>query len=235
MAPAALDLFGGFQLRVGRAAIECASSAQRLLAFLALHPRPQSRVRVAGLLWPETSDRRAAANLRSSLWRLPDPPGVSLVECLGPSIALAPQVEVDVRRAEQVGWECVHDTASIVDPGDASLFFDELLPGWYDDWVTTERERLGQLRLSFLEAIAYALLRQGAVVDALDVALRLVAGDPLREQSQRALISVYRATGSLGQSVRQLEAYRALLREAIGCEPPDALVEYASSPATVSP
>ena len=24
-------------------------------------------------------------------------------------------------------------------PGDASLFFDDLLPGWYDDWVTTER------------------------------------------------------------------------------------------------
>ena len=235
MAPAALDLLGGFQLRVDRAAIECATSAQRLLAVLALHPRPQSRARVAGLLWPETSDRRAAANLRSSLWRLPNRPGLSLVECLGPSIALAPEVDVDVRRAERVGWECVHNAASIVVPGDASLFFDDLLPGWYDDWVATERERLGQLRLSFLEAITYALLRQNAVVDALDVALRLVAGDPLREQSQRALISVYRASGSVGQSVRQLEVYRALLREAIGCEPPEALVEYASSPLALSP
>ena len=235
MAPAALELFGGFELRVDRATIDCASSAQRLLALLALHRRPQSRARVAGLLWPDTSDRRAAANLRSSLWRLPDLPGAGLVECHGPSIALAQEVEVDVRRAEQVGWKCVHNAASIVDPGDASLFFDDLLPGWYDDWVTTERERLGQLRLSFLEAITYALLRQGAVVDALDVALRLVAGDPLREQSQRALISVYRASGSVGQSVRQLEVYRALLREAIGCEPPEALVEYASSPVAVSP
>jgi DNA-binding SARP family transcriptional activator len=142
-------------------------------------------------------------------------------------LAIAQQVHVDTRTVESVGWTFVRDPEAIVRPDDGRLFFDELLPGWYDDWVIMERERLAQLRLHFLEAMAIALLNQQRLVEALDVALRLVGADPLRERSQRALISVYRAEGSLGQAARQLASYRALMHETFGCEPSAALVELA--------
>jgi DNA-binding SARP family transcriptional activator len=41
-----------------------------LLGYLALHDGPQPRPRLAGLLWPEISDTRAAGNLRRAVWDL---------------------------------------------------------------------------------------------------------------------------------------------------------------------
>lgn len=43
---------------------------QRLLALLALHDGLMQRVYVAGKLWLDTTDQQAAANLRSTLWRV---------------------------------------------------------------------------------------------------------------------------------------------------------------------
>jgi len=57
-------------VRVRGRRIAISRGSQRLLAFLALQERPVSRVHVAGVLWPELPDERAAANLRSALWRL---------------------------------------------------------------------------------------------------------------------------------------------------------------------
>jgi DNA-binding SARP family transcriptional activator len=69
-ATAMLSLLGGFELRSGGGPIEVPHSARRLLAFLALQERPVSRSFVAGTLWPETTDERAGASLRSTLWRI---------------------------------------------------------------------------------------------------------------------------------------------------------------------
>ena len=43
---------------------------RRVMAILALRDGPLLRVFVAGALWPDTVDERAAASLRSALWRL---------------------------------------------------------------------------------------------------------------------------------------------------------------------
>ena len=51
-------------------AVDVTPSAQRLLAFIALSPRGVDRAFLAFQLWPEHSEQRAKANLRSALWRL---------------------------------------------------------------------------------------------------------------------------------------------------------------------
>lgn len=222
-----LQLLGGFSVRVDGTPVEVPESSQRVLVYLALHERPQARHVVAGDLWPESSETRAAANLRSAIWRLPDGGGTRMIRASSHVLSIDPLVDVDVRHVEAIGWSLVRDSSATVQVDDGRLFFEELLPGWYDDFVIFERERLAQLRLHFLEATAAALLRVGHVAEALDVALRLVAFDPLRERSQRALMSVYRAEGSLGQAARQLEKYRALMRETFSCEPSNELIELA--------
>jgi DNA-binding SARP family transcriptional activator len=80
---------------------------------------------------------------------------------------------------------------------DRNRFLEDLLPGWYDDWVIFERERIFQLRMHFLEAFIDALVRAGRHAAALDTAFRLIAADPLRERSFAALSRVYEAEGSL--------------------------------------
>ncbi|MDJ0768571.1 MAG: BTAD domain-containing putative transcriptional regulator [Ilumatobacter sp.] len=202
-------------------AIDLPDSTRRLIAYLALSDGPQERSLVAAILWPEKSDERAAANLRSSIWRMDAPTGVDLVSVHRSCIELGDDVSVDARDLQQSGWDLVHrglDVSAAVDV-DRRAFVAELLPGWYDDWVIAERERLTQLQLHFMEALAYALVRAGRIPEALDVAIRLSAADSLREGSQRVLLWAYCWEGSLGQARRQLERYRDELREEFGVEP----------------
>ncbi|MFD0346209.1 BTAD domain-containing putative transcriptional regulator [Kitasatospora aburaviensis] len=95
----------------------------------------------------------------------------------------------------------------------------DLLPGWYEDWVLAERERLRQLQLHTLETLSGRLLDQGRHADALDTALRVVQLDPTRESAHRAAIRVHLAEGNLGEVVRQFDACRTLLRRELGVGP----------------
>jgi DNA-binding SARP family transcriptional activator len=220
-----LHLLGGFSVTDHGELLDLPESSHRLLVYLALRERPQCRAVVAGSLWPNKTETRAGANLRSSLWRLQSFGNHRFIESSGSTLSLGDHVCVDVRRVEHAGWSLVRGTTTVSAEIEPQLFLLELLPGWYDDWVIMERERLAQLQLHFLEALTTAMLSEGRVAEALDVAVRLVAIDPLRERSQRALITVYRAEGSLGQARRQLASYRALMLDTFGCEPSADLLE----------
>jgi DNA-binding SARP family transcriptional activator len=211
-------MLSGFSLVAADAHHEAPEGCQRLLVQLALRDRPQCRAVVAATLWPEKSDARACANLRSALWRLPTPGGAPLVVAEGATLRLSERVDVDVRRAEALGWALVRGQHNDIDDVDIGLFLGELLPGWYDDWVIFERERIAQLQVHFLEALSDLLLMRGRIPQALDVALRLVAADPFREGSHRALLAVYRADRNVGQAQRHLEGYRELIRSTFGCD-----------------
>jgi DNA-binding SARP family transcriptional activator len=198
--------------------VELPELSKRLLVFLALRDRPQRRSFIAGSLWPEKPEARATANLRSALWRMPTLHPEPIVRSGAKELALSPLVEVDVHEAEDVGWGLVQ-RGELPDALDTHLFYSDLLPGWYDEWLIVERERFAALQLHFLEAMATLLLEKRRVAEALDVALRLVAADPLREGSQRVLITVYLADGNWRDALGQLDRCRALLAETFGCEP----------------
>lgn len=217
---AALQLMGGFELTAGGRPVVVPEASQRLVAMVALASGPLDRRLVACRLWPDKTDDRAAANLRSSLWRLPCLASDELISATGNQLALCDDIEVDVHQIERHGWSLLeHAPHRASNPLDRSMLLAELLPAWYDEWVLAERERLAQLQLHFAEALAYTYLDRGAVAAALDLALRLVAVDPLRERSQRVLLTVYCSEGSLGQAQRQLDRYGRLLEEAFGCRP----------------
>jgi DNA-binding SARP family transcriptional activator len=191
-------MLGRFELSVGGVGVPLPLSAQRVIVFLALHDRPQRRPVIAGNLWPEKSEERAAANLRTALWRARVPCGPSLVAAHGSLLTLSRHVNVDVHQMQVAGWRLV-EGCDITSPtrADGGQFFEDLLPGWYDDWVILERERITQLRMHFLEAIVDRLVSDGHHAAALDIAFRLIAADPLRERSFAALARAYEAEGSL--------------------------------------
>jgi DNA-binding SARP family transcriptional activator len=180
-----LRLLGGFELRLPTGQAEVPESAQRLIAFLALRRRPQTRLCVAGNLWPEKSDARATANLRSTLWRARLEDGTSAIVTKGSLVGIDPAVRLDVADLERVKADTASTTFCANGQPAYERLFDELLPGWYEDWVLLERERLVQLQLRIAEALAVALVHAGDLISATDIAYRTQALDPTGETRNR--------------------------------------------------
>ncbi|HEX6232780.1 MAG TPA: BTAD domain-containing putative transcriptional regulator [Jiangellaceae bacterium] len=231
--PLQLTLFNNWQLLRDRQPIQIPSRSQRLVALLALRGR-QNRAKVAGILWPDVSEPRAQASLRAALSalqrRVP-----SLVNKDNGDICLNGDISSDVvefrRQADQILNGHIPEPLPVLD--DPALTGGELLPGWYDDWVFVEQERIHQLRLHVLEALAQELADRGAHPHALQMALSAVEIDPLRESARRAVINVHLSQGNTADAVREYERFSSLLQNELGvtptCQMTD-LIEGATTP-----
>jgi DNA-binding SARP family transcriptional activator len=215
---ARLHLLDGFQLRLDSTPVELSVSAQRLLAFLALRGRA-GRSRVAGTLWPEVTEDRALASLRTALWRVQQA-GRGVITIIAADIELAPGVAVDAQELTASARLLLHDAIDHLSPWWSSgRLQGELLPDWPDDWLVVERERLRQLRLHALERLAERWTEQACYGLAVEAALAAIRTDPLRESAHRAAIVAHLAEGNLGEAIRQYERCREILLEEFGVEP----------------
>ena len=215
-----LDLLGRFALECDSDSIGVPVGVQRLLAFLALRG-PCNRHNVAGTLWPEVTDAQALASLRTCVWRLNKAlPG--LMDPCGPALALSDFVEVDSQEQEAFASALLNHERDDLEWLTAHLPLlrgGELLPGWYDDWVILERERLNQLRLHALELAATRLTQCHELDLALLLALEAVRTEPLRETANAALMSVYLAEGNVSDAVHQYDVFRDVLQRELALEP----------------
>jgi DNA-binding SARP family transcriptional activator len=214
-----LSLLGTFQLAVDGVPVPVPFSAQRLLAFLGLRDRPVLRSHVAGCLWPESPEVRAAANLRSALWRLGHPSS-RVVLAAGRYLQLSPAVEVDLRRSTAIAQQLLDPDRPLVEADRAvSILTEDVLPDWFDEWIAVAREHFRQLRLHALEALCERLMGLGRYQEAIEAGLAAVAAEPLRESAHRALIRTHLAEGNLGEAMQQYRAFRRLLRAELGLDP----------------
>jgi DNA-binding SARP family transcriptional activator len=213
-----LALLNGFQLSCNGRMIRLPLNSQRLLAFLALNGRNLARSYVAGLLWPESSDERAGASLRTTLWRV-QRARLRLTESAGGTLGLAPAVMVDVHEMERVASALLAPSGGRLPEPGPLLQSGELLPGFYEEWVLMERERLNQLRLHALEALCRRFTSMGRYGDAVAAGIAAVAAEPLRESAQAVLIEAHLAEGNMSEAIRQYQRYRRVLREELNLEP----------------
>jgi len=226
---AQLTLLGAFELRVDGDPFELPLNGKRVLAFLALNGHTLMRSFVAGSLWLDTTDARAAANLRSALWRLNRT--YRLVEADGERLRLGRDVGVDVAAAVTQALDLVDpENTGCPRPGEL-LLRGELLPDWYDDWVAVERERLRQLRVHALESLCTRLTAAARYAEATEAALEATQAEPLRESAHRALVRVHLAEGNHNEALGQYERYRRMLANELGLAPSpqmEALVAFTS-------
>lgn len=215
---AGLYLLDRFRLEYGATSVDVCAGGQRLLAYLGLR-RHATRAVLAGTLWPDATEERAHGSLRTTLWRLhrERPP---IVRSGGDTLSLEDTVHVDARALGESALRVVRSSGSL--GGDSALdllFSGDLLPGWYEDWVLFERERLRQLRLHALDSVAEHLAAQGQHALALEAALESVRMEPLRESAHRAVVSVHLAEHNVAEAVRHYKAFRTLLLAELGVEP----------------
>lgn len=214
-----LGLIGGFSLRREGEPIHLPISAQRLVAFLALSEGPSQRSHVAGTFWPDVSEGRAMANLRSVIWRLPRP-SHEIVVCDGGQLALRRDVIIDARNLSQTAFGIL-EARDAGNPVEFELLIhaDEILPDWSDEWLLVDRERYHQIRLHALERLCEQLAATGRFGLAVEACLAALAAEPLRESAQRQLIEVYLSEGNRAEALRQYASYQRVIREEVGVEP----------------
>ncbi len=219
---ARVSLLDRFEVSVGGRVVAVPPLSQRVLAFLALERRPVRRHRLAGALWPDTTDARASASLRTALWRLGEHRG-ALLESNDVGIDLRPGVEVDIRRMEGAASLLKGPLPAPDEALDLTLYRGALLPDWWEDWVLFERERLRQLQLHALESVCAQLTGAGRHPEAVEAGLAAVAAEPLRESARHALMQAYLAEANAAEALREYERFRVCLAREVGLEPSPAM------------
>ncbi len=212
-----LRLLGFWQLRLNGQPQSVGARQQQLIAALALlGARP--RHALSGVLWPESSEEQASTSLRAVLFRISHELPRLLADSRDP-VALAAGVRTDiggVRRLidhiARLGIEPPHSAAEVLRNA-------ELLPGWYDDWVMYEQERLQQQRMAALETLAARYLAQGNHVHALEAARASAAIEPLRESAQLMIVRSYLAADDRVSAMRVFRDFRARLADELGVAP----------------
>jgi DNA-binding SARP family transcriptional activator len=241
-----LHLLGHFSLVVDGSVQVLTPSAARILAFLALRRRPTPRGVLAERLWPDRPEARARANLRATMWRMP-PTSRPVFRDSGGALSLMPSTVIDVDDVTDRCWQLLRSGQIDGNHGDGSTRLDldllsdlrpglsllnDLLPGWHEDWVLVDRERLRQLQLHALESLANALLRRGQIAEAIDAASRALGMEPLRESAVRVLVSAHLTSGNVSEAHRVVATYRDNIQRDLGVAPSSYLTDLLSSSRT---
>jgi DNA-binding SARP family transcriptional activator len=221
-----LRLFGTPRVTVDDQRLELPDAAKRLAMFLALQSGPVNRPHVARALWPDVGTARADGNLRSALWRM-SPFRDRVLTLTGNLLGLHDDVLVDARAVTHWAARVADGLGTEADLATAPAVADalDLLPGWYDEWVLAERDRVRDRLLTALERISGILATSDRCAEAVQVAMVAVTADPLRESAQRALMEAHLAEGNWVEARRSLSVYRRLLRRELGIEPDPCLVK----------
>jgi DNA-binding SARP family transcriptional activator len=226
-------LLGPMDLRFGEQQLPPLESAraESLLAYLLLHrDAPQPRQRLAFLLWPGSTERQAQTNLRKVLHTLRRAlPGADGLIEIGPRT-------LRWRAGAPLWLDTEHFGRALAEgrlEEAVETYTGELLEGRYDEWLMDERERLAGLYLEALERLARQHEDGRRWPDAIRCAERLVAQDPLREDSHRLLMQLCRASGDRARAVRAYHVCATALERELGIEPsPETRAVYESLVAT---
>ncbi len=210
-----IRLLGQYDVRRDGEPVKIASRPSRLLfAYLALtagkhHPRE----RLAGLLWPESDESSARGNLRQALWRLR--------KAIGEAYLLVDNRTVAFDSAARYWLD-----AALLEPGNdpdlseaVAVYEGELLPGYYEEWVLLERERLQAAFERKMQRLLDALEQQGRWPEILRWAEHWIAFGQVPEPAYRALMIAHAALGDLPAAAAAYERCAAALQLEVGVEP----------------
>ena len=213
------SLLGTFDVRHGEKSITIASRpAQSLFAYLILTAgTSHRREKLAGLLWPDSLEQTARDNLHHALWKVrkalstPQKPKTEYILADDLSIAFnaASEYWLDAATLEKVDEGASADVLISV----LSTYQGELLPGFYDEWVTLEREHLNSIFEHHMARLMSLLQDEKRWLDVLDWGERWIKLGQKPEAAFRALMSAHAMKGDMSKVVVTYERCVKSLKE----------------------
>lgn len=232
-----IQLFGTFLAALDGKQVSGFDSdkVRALLSYLAIESdRPQRREKLAGLLWPEFSERSARTNLRRALSNLrlligdqdTSPPYLHVTRQTIQFNAESDS-EVDVSTFSQLVEGAGGQMPTIEQLEDAiNLYQGSFLEGFsipdsvgFEEWVVVTREKLQGRALRAMTRLAEYYEGSGSYEQALRFAQRQVELDSFREEAHQQVMRILALNNQRTEALAQFETYRQVLEEELGAEP----------------
>lgn len=231
-----IELFGTPRITWGEQPIHALHKGrlQILLAYLVLHHgEPISREHLAITLWPDSSEPQARTNLRqlvhhlrralpsecdflmpngqTVIWLPDDRCAVDIFEFEAAVARGAVARERQANADERKGLEAA-----------AALYQDDLLRGFYDEWIEPKRKHFREQLVQVLHRVVELSRETGDAHAAIYQAERLLTLDPLRENHYRLLMELHARTGDRAAALRTYHQCMRVLRRELGVTPGEA-------------
>lgn len=234
MANLSISLLGPFRATRGGVPVTSFESnkVRALLAYLAVEAgRAHSRSVLAGLLWPDRTQRLALGNLRYALSNLRQAIGDSQAQ---PSFLLVSRDTLQLNPASdyELDTALLDAAANARDPtteqlqSALALCRGSFLEGLsladspaFEEWMLLKRERFNQQLLKVLQRLTAAYERRGDYAQARLYAWRQVEVEPYQEEGHRQLMRLLALDGQRSAALAQYQSCRRLLMQELGVEP----------------
>lgn len=202
--------------------------ALEILAFLVLHAGlPQERVRLAGLIWPDSSEGQSRTNLRRELHGLRQLPGLAhLIQADGAALLWREgdgshsdvydfmrhrELALRLARERDPAGVRLHAAAAI------GAYKGQLLPGMYSDWVQAERELLHRQCVELCDLVARA--PDTDLQGALGAARRRLQLEPLEEAGYQTLMELQCQAGDAAAALGTYHRCASVLEQELHVKP----------------
>jgi DNA-binding SARP family transcriptional activator len=230
-------LFGKFAASDGSDTLKGleATKDQELLSYLLIHrTQHHSRETLAGLLWSENSTERSKKYLRQALWHLQAvfesgsaaDEKIILVEHDWLKLNSANRPWCDVAEFEEafaasegIAGNQLDDALACTLKHAVTLYRDDLLVGWYHDWILFERERLQNRYLIMLDKLLGYACQRCEHEAGQTYGEMILRHDPAHERTHRQLMGLYYAVGDRTAALRQYDRCVAALKQELGIAP----------------
>lgn len=217
-----IQLFGSPAIVVGERRLRHRSrKAMALLAYLAMRADEHvSRSHLASLLWGDSGEEQARANLRQTLSQLR-----KLFRDAGHDPIMVPFDQV-VLQSDNIEVDAV--ALLNAQPQNIANGFEtlpEFLEGFavsapeFESWMMAHRSKIRARIVTLLEAAAEHAFAAGEYATAAERLALALTIDPLQESIHRKLMETYNAQGRTDAALSQFESCRGILARELQIEP----------------
>src|SRR5215216_6870241 len=218
-----IRLLGQFDIRMdGKRVMIPTRIGQSLLAYLVLTAgTSHRREKLAGTFWPDTTEESARKNLRQELWRIRK--AISTQQTSVEDYLLADEITLKFNREAKYWLDVFQmerpdlDLQSLI--ANLSLYQGELLPGFYDEWITLERERIQAVFDARMEQLLEQLITAERWIAVQEWGERWLTLSNEREPAYRALMVASGVRGDMAKVASLYQRCSAALLENLGVEP----------------
>ncbi|HEX5836593.1 MAG TPA: BTAD domain-containing putative transcriptional regulator, partial [Anaerolineales bacterium] len=218
-----IRLLGQFDLRLDKKRVTIPSRVgQSLFAYLALTAgTSHRREKLAGIFWPDTQEETARKHLRQELWRVRKT--LSAQHNGAGDYLLADEFTIAFNRSSDYWLDVAHLERQNADldslAASLSVYQGELLPGFYEDWILLERERIQSIFNAKMGQLLDRLVASERWAAVQEQGERWLALGNTPEAAFRALMLAHGALGDMVQVSTIYQRCISELNEKFGIEP----------------